>query len=98
LLKVINDYNLQQYSLEALARLKNPPVTPVIESTAAVAKETVLKQEDTTSQPIAKSIETATAVQAAVADSLVKNTGIEPGTVAKKSIIQPAFSPSTIQK
>jgi LysM repeat protein len=85
LLKVINDYNLQQYSLEGLARLKNPPVTPVIESVAAVAKETVLKQEDTTSQPIAKSIETAVTVQAAVADSLVKNTAIEPGTVAKKN-------------
>lgn len=95
LMKIINDYNLQQYSLEALARIKNPPVTPVIESTAALVKETALEPnkialdaKDTTAQPsepIAKAIETETAKQAVLTDSLVKNTAIEPGTVAKKT-------------
>lgn len=86
LLKVINDYNLQQYSLEALARLKNPSATPVIESPAALVKQTVEEQKnDTTGRSIAKSIETATAAETKEADSLVKNAGIEPGTVAKKN-------------
>lgn len=94
LMKIITDYNLQQYSLEGLARIKNPPVTPVIESTAAIVKETALEPKITldakdttaqTSEPIAKAIETETAKQVVVADSLVKNTAIEPGTVAKKT-------------
>lgn len=86
LLKVINDYNLQQYSLEALARIHNPNATPIIESPAAVVKDVVVqKVNDTTQQPIAKAIETAITKEAAQADSLVKNAGIEPGTVAKKT-------------
>ncbi|MEO8172050.1 MAG: glucosaminidase domain-containing protein [Sediminibacterium sp.] len=51
LLRVINDFNLQQYSLEALARQNNPaPATiPAIITTAAnttVAKEEVAKQTE----------------------------------------------------
>jgi len=47
LLKVINDYNLQQYSLEALARLNNPaPVTTPATTPAnnSVAVNTSLKE------------------------------------------------------
>lgn len=43
LMKVITDYNLQQYSLDALARMNNPSpaVAPVTDVTAAVLKDTV---------------------------------------------------------
>jgi hypothetical protein len=47
-LKVINDFNLQQYSLEALARQNNPtPATAPAITTAAVANTTIAKEEDT---------------------------------------------------
>jgi LysM repeat protein len=46
LLKVINDFNLQQYSLDALARQNNPaPGTAPVIATAAVANTTVSKEE-----------------------------------------------------
>ena len=61
LMKVINDYDLQQYSLEALARAKKPlPVnTPVIES--AVIKEEVTNRAEPVSNPTAIKEETASA-------------------------------------
>ncbi|MEO7530982.1 MAG: glucosaminidase domain-containing protein [Sediminibacterium sp.] len=53
LLKVINDYNLQQYSLEALARLNNPSsVIETIASTTAVVVNSAntISKEETTKQ------------------------------------------------
>lgn len=51
LLKVINDFNLQQYSLEALARLNNPtPATTPATNSTAVVNVTVTKEEDATKQ------------------------------------------------
>ncbi|MES2373810.1 MAG: glucosaminidase domain-containing protein [Bacteroidota bacterium] len=51
LLKVINDFNLQQYSLEALARQNNPtPATAPAITTAAVSNTTFSKEEETPKQ------------------------------------------------
>jgi LysM repeat protein len=36
LMKLINEYNLQQYSLDAIARRNNPSVSPAVDNTAAV--------------------------------------------------------------
>ena len=51
LLKVINDYNLQQYSLEALARLKNPaPETNPVNTTTEVTTATVVTKTEAARQ------------------------------------------------
>jgi hypothetical protein len=48
LLKVINDFNLQQYSLEALARQNNP--APVIIPATTTANTTIQKEEEASKQ------------------------------------------------
>ncbi|MES2006453.1 MAG: glucosaminidase domain-containing protein [Bacteroidota bacterium] len=48
LLKVIHDYNLQQYSLDAIARLQSPAATqPLVNTTTAIVPEPVAKQPET---------------------------------------------------
>lgn len=69
LLKVINDYNLQRYSLEALARLKNPSPenTPVIAS--AVIKEEVTARVDPVSNQTEKISQDPTVVKEETANA-----------------------------
>jgi LysM repeat protein len=55
LLKVINDYNLQQYSLEALARLNNPSPVTVPVTTLPAESTTAAKVEALTSTEVAAS-------------------------------------------
>ncbi|MDB5211930.1 MAG: Flagellum-specific peptidoglycan hydrolase FlgJ [Sediminibacterium sp.] len=62
LLKVISDFNLQQYSLEALARQNNPVIVPAITTEAVVStvalKEELPKQTETiVNPPIEKPVE-----------------------------------------
>ncbi len=80
LLKVIDDYNLQRYSLEALARITNPSPanTPVIES--AVIKEEVTRRTDAVSNPTEKTTQDTATVKEETASAATTQEPVIPKT------------------
>jgi LysM repeat protein len=104
LLKVINDYNLQQYSLTALARANNPappPANATVSTPVTTTVTTTIAKENTSvevSQSLDQSVTETPAKETIIAkeETQVVNTTTPPATVVETKIKKNASYPAGI--